>query len=255
MTKPSGPLPTVAVTVGYDLPRHPQRLGGRAALLETLDSAGAFLRLVSALGCPPLDDAFFADLDGLVLPGGPDPHPRRWGEPVHPTTVIDEPRDELEYALLDGCLERGIPVLGVCRGLQVVNVALGGTLIQDLPPGAIDHRGPADRTILAHDLRVATGTRVATVYGTGRVRVNTAHHQGVGVLGDGLLASGWAEDGCVEAIEWADDEQWLVAVQYHPEDLHAADPAHLRLFTAFLDRARDRKRRRTGALEGVPCTT
>jgi putative glutamine amidotransferase len=255
MTTRTGQAPTVAVTLGYDLPRHPQRLGGRAAILEALASAGAVLQLVSALGCPPLDDAYFAGIDGLVLPGGPDPHPRRWGEPVHPTTVIDEPRDELEYALLDGCLERGIPVLGVCRGLQVLNVALGGTLVQDLPPGPVDHRGPEDRTILAHDLRVAPGTRVATVYGSGSVQVNTAHHQAIGVLGEGLVASGWAEDGCVEAVEWAGDERWLVAVQYHPEDLHAADSSHLRLFMAFLDAARDRRRRRTGTPEEAACTT
>jgi putative glutamine amidotransferase len=254
-TSTLGPAPTVAVTLGYDLPRHSQRLGGRAAILETLAASGAELRLVSALGCPPLDDAFFSGIDGLVLPGGPDPHPRRWGEPVHPTTVIDEPRDELEYALLDECLERRIPVLGVCRGLQVVNVALGGTLVQDLPPGPIDHRGPEDRTILAHGLRVAAGTRVASVYGPGPVRVNTAHHQAIGTLGEGLLASGWAEDGCVEAVEWADDERWLVAVQYHPEDLHAADASHLGLFTAFLEQASDVKRRRTGTSQEVACTT
>ena len=255
MIRTPRPAPTVAVTMGYDLPRHPQRLGGRSAILETLASAGAVLRLVAALGCPPLDDPFFAGIDGLVLPGGPDPHPRSWGEPVHPTTVIDEPRDELEYALLHGCLERGIPVLGVCRGLQVVNVALGGTLVQDLPRGPIDHRGPEDRTLLAHDLRVSPGTRIATVYGPGPVRVNTAHHQAIGVLGEGLQASGWAEDGCVEAVEWADDERWVLAVQYHPEDLHAAEPSHLGLFTAFLDQARELRRRRTDTLEGSPCTT
>jgi putative glutamine amidotransferase len=247
--------PSVVVTLGYDLPRHPDRLGGRAAILETLVTAGAALRLVSALGCPPLDDAFFAGVDGLVLPGGPDPHPALWGEPVHPTTVIDEPRDQLEYALLAGCLERGIPVLGVCRGLQVINVALGGTLVQDLPPGPVDHRGPEDRTLLAHDLRLLEGSRVLAAYGRAALRVNTAHHQAIGVLGDGLVASGWAEDGCIEAIESADPGRWLVAVQYHPEDLHAAEPRHLELFSSFVDQARDvrsphdRRERRTA------CTT
>ena len=87
-------------------------------------------------------------------------------------------------------------------------------------------------------------------------RVNTAHHQAIGRLGDGLVASGWAEDGCVEAIEWAGDDHWLVAVQYHPEDLHAAEPAHLRLFTTFLDQARERTRAvARGLEERTPCTT
>ncbi len=236
--------PTVVVTLGYDLPRNPRQLGVRGVVLETLALTGASLQLISALGHAPLDDAFFAAMDGLVLPGGPDPHPSLWGEAVHPTTVIDEPRDRLEYALLKGCIERGIPVLGVCRGLQVINVVRGGTLVQDLPPGPLDHRGPADRTVLAHDLHVLEDSRMADIYGRKRVRVNSAHHQAIGRLGNGLMASGWAEDGCIEAIEWADDDYWLVGVQYHPEDLHPGDSSHLRLFTTFLDRARQVRRGR-----------
>jgi putative glutamine amidotransferase len=247
--------PTVAVTLGYDLPRNPGQLGVRGAILETLAGVGASLRLVAAVGHPPLDDGFFAGIDGLVLPGGPDPHPSLWGEQTHPATVIDERRDTLEYALLAGCLERGIPVLGVCRGLQVVNVALGGTLVQDLPFAPLDHRGAADRTVLGHELRLLEGTRMAAITGTHHLRVNTAHHQAIGRLGDGLVACGWAEDGCIEAIEWADDGYWLVAVQYHPEDLHAAEPAHLRLFTTFLQEAGEYQRRRRATRGGVPCTT
>jgi putative glutamine amidotransferase len=248
-------LPTVVVTLGYDLPRNPGQLGVRGAILETLALAGASLRLVSAVTHPPVDDGFFAEVDGLVLPGGPDPHPSLWGEPVHPTTVIDEPRDRIEYALLEGCIERGIPVLGVCRGLQVINVARGGTLVQDLPPGSVEHRGSADRTVLAHELRVLEGSRMATICGGTELRVNSAHHQAIDRLGEGLLACGWAEDGCVEAIEWADDDYWLVAVQYHPEDLHPADAAHLRLFTTFLDRAREVRSGRRDVERGTPCTT
>ena len=247
--------PTVAVTLGYDLPRNPGQLGVRGAILETLALAGASLRLVSALDEQPLDDGFFDGLDGLVLPGGPDPHPSLWGEPVHPTTVIDERRDRLEYAVLAGCLERGIPVLGVCRGLQVINVALGGTLIQDLPHEPLDHRGAGDRTVLAHELRLLDGSRMAQLSGRTDLRVNTAHHQAIGVLGDGLVAVGWAEDGCIEAIETTDDARWLVAVQYHPEDLHAADPAHLRLFSTFLDHARELAQGRRGLDERTTCTT
>jgi putative glutamine amidotransferase len=242
--------PTIAVTLGFDLPRNPGQLGVRGAILQTLAGAGATLRLLSALGRPPFDDAFYDGLDGLVLPGGPDPHPSLWGEPVHPTTVIDEERDDLEYALLRGCLQRRIPVLGVCRGLQVVNVALGGSLVQDLPSDVVDHRGTGDRGVIGHDLRLAEGSRITTISGATRLRVNTAHHQGVGRLGDGLVATGWAEDGCVEVLESDGDDHWLVGVQYHPEDLHAAEPAHLRLFTTFLEQARLRQTEK-----GTACTT
>lgn len=251
--------PTIAVTLGYDLPRNPGQLGVRGAVLETLAAAGASLRLISAIDRQPLDDTFYQGIDGLVLPGGPDPHPSRWGEPVHPATNIDEARDGLEYAVFAGCLERGIPVLGVCRGLQLVNVALGGTLVQDLPPGPVEHRGPADRTVLAHELQLLEGSRIAGICGRTELRVNTAHHQAIGRLGEHLVASGWAEDGCIEAIEWdGEDDQWLVAVQYHPEDLHPAEPAHLRLFTTFLDHARvcrDARSTHKELDERTPCTT
>lgn len=235
--------PTVAVTLGYDLPRNPGQVGVRGAILETLVAAGASLRLFAPLDPDPPDDRVFDELDGLVLPGGPDPHPSLWGEPVHPATVIDEGRDRLEYTLLAGCIERGIPVLGVCRGLQLINVALGGTLIQDLPCAPLDHRGPADRTVLSHELHLQEGTRLHALTRRTTLRVNTGHHQAAGRVGDRLVAVAWAEDGCIEALEWAGDDYWLTAVQYHPEDLVAAEPAHLRLFAEFVTQARKRTER------------
>lgn len=237
--------PTIGVTLGYDLPRSPGQIGVRGAILETLVTAGATLRLFAPLDPDPPDDRAFEGLDGLLLPGGPDPHPSLWGEPVHPATVVDAARDRLEYALLAGCIDLGIPVLGVCRGLQVINVGLGGTLIQDLPYAPIDHRGPADRTVLAHELSLREGTRLHALTGRTTLSVNTRHHQAAGRVADPLIAVGWAEDGCVEALEWAGADYWLAAVQYHPEDLVASEPAHLRLFTEFVAHAARRRQRCT----------
>jgi putative glutamine amidotransferase len=233
--------PTIGVTLGHDLPRNPGQLGVRAPLLEALVAAGASLRLLAPVGDEPPDESAFDGLHGLVLPGGADPHPERWGEPVHPATVIDEARDRLEYAMLAGCIERRIPVLGVCRGLQVINVALGGTLVQDLPYAPVDHRGTEDRTVLAHSLRLLEGSRLADVTGGPHLDVNTRHHQAAGRVPRELVAVAWAEDGCIEALEWAADDYWLTAVQYHPEDLLAADPAHGRLFDELVARAGSRK--------------
>jgi putative glutamine amidotransferase len=113
--------------------------------------------------------------------------------------------------------------------------------------------------VLAHRLRLLPGSLMAEISGRTELSANTAHHQAIGALGEGLLASGWAEDGCVEAVEWATQDQWLVAVQYHPEDLHPADPAHLRLFTTFLEQAQARHDGRSAARqthdERTPCTT
>ena len=248
--------PTVAVTLGYDLPRNPGQLGVRGAILEhpgqrrrpTSDSSQRLGIHRSMTSSSPRWTAWCSPAVQILTPA-------LWGEPVHPTTVIDERRDRLEYELLAGSIERRIPVLGVCRGLQVINVALGGTLVQDLPPAPVDHRGDGDRTVLAHELRLLEGSRLAEISERTSLSVNTAHHQAVGRLGRQLVTSAWAEDGCVEAIEWADDDLWLVAVQYHPEDLHPAEPAHLRLFTAFLDRARDVRLGRERLEERTPCTT
>src|SRR5262249_41935372 len=156
---------------------NPGRIGVRARVLEAVEAAGASVRLFSPVAREPLTDEVYAGLDGLLLPGGPDPHPSLWNEPVHPTTLIDECRDGLEYALLEGCLARDIPVLGICRGMQVINVALGGSLIQDLPYEPLDHRGPGDLSLLSHDLVVKPGSRLHATLGRDRLRVNSRHHQ------------------------------------------------------------------------------
>jgi putative glutamine amidotransferase len=167
-----------------------------------------------------------ARLDGLILTGGGDVDPGRYGADPHPrTTRVSPPRDAAELDLAGAALTADLPVLGICRGLQVLNVARGGTLRQHLPDGTGHAAIPG--TFGSHPVRIAPGTRLASILGgngaaasAGRpaLDVPSAHHQAVDRLGDGLVAAAWAPDGVVEAVELDRDGGPLVlAVQWHPE--------------------------------------
>jgi gamma-glutamyl-gamma-aminobutyrate hydrolase PuuD len=168
-------------------------------------------------------------VDGLLLSGGADVDPDRYGAARHPRTDITRTdRDAWEVALLEAALDRDLPVLAVCRGMQVLNVALGGDLIQHLPEelGTDQHR-PVAGEHGRHHVDLAADSRLARIVGR-RVEIATYHHQGVGALGKGLTACGWADDGVVEAVELA-DRTWVFGVQWHPE----AHGGH-ELFAAFV---------------------
>ncbi|WP_406293123.1 gamma-glutamyl-gamma-aminobutyrate hydrolase family protein [Embleya sp. NBC_00888] len=161
-------------------------------------------------------------LDALVLSGGQDVHPTTLNLDTPATDPDGDPRrDRHEIALITCAMELGTPLLGICRGLQILNVALGGTLIADLDTTTIDHRSPgaqvADET---HDVRFAAGSTVFDIFGEG-TRVNSLHHQAVHRLGTGLAATGWAPDGVVEAVELPGAP--VLGVQWHPE-WRAHDP-------------------------------
>jgi putative glutamine amidotransferase len=173
-------------------------------------------------------------LDGLLITGGTDVDPAAYGQQPHPST--DQPghqRDAWEFALLDAALKRDLPVLGICRGAQVLNVALGGTLHQHLPDviGHSGHRaGNAVFTTLP--VRTVPGTRLAALVGES-VDARCYHHQGIAELGEGLVVSGWDADGVIEALELP-AHGFVLAVQWHPEE--SLDD--LRLFSAIVEAAR-----------------
>jgi len=193
---------------------------------------------------PGIEDAL-ARLDGLLLSGGGDIDPAHYGVEAAPqTSTISESRDAAEFALIEEAMDRQLPVLGICRGMQVINVARGGTLHQHLPD-VVGHDGhaPVVGAFGAHAVRIAPASRIGEILGVGgteaadvELTTPTHHHQAVDKLGSGLTATAWAQDGTIEAFELEDagSGPFLVAVQWHPE---ADDP---RLFRALVAAARDR---------------
>ena len=185
----------------------------------------------------------FSRLDGVFITGGVDVDPTRYGEEKSPLCgAIDPDRDAVEIALLAHATERHLPVLAVCRGIQILNVARGGTLYQDVTaqvPAALKHdyfptpERPS-RKYLAHDVTVKPGTRLADILGDRVVPVNSMHHQAIKELAPGLLPTAYAPDGIIEGVEGANG-QYLVGVQWHPEELTDDHPGMRRLFTSFVE--------------------
>jgi putative glutamine amidotransferase len=202
-----------------------------AMYVEMLERAGARALLV-----PPSEDGVeetLDALDGLLLSGGADLDPDSYGSEPHPATAGTRPgRDRAELALLAGALARDLPVLAVCRGSQVLNVARGGDLVQHLPElvGHEEHRA-VPGVFSEHFVRTEAGSRVGELLGE-RVPVKSHHHQGFGRVGAGLREVAWADDGTVEALEDT-GRRFTVGVLWHPE---AGEDA--RLFAALVDEAR-----------------
>jgi putative glutamine amidotransferase len=192
----------------------------------------------------PGDDRTPGDLldrfDGLLLVGGGDVEPGRYGRQAVETIYGVEPdRDAFEIDLLREADRRSMPTLCICRGMQVLNVAFGGTLVQHLPDDDrfMPHGTPSGADELLHDVKLAPGSRIAAAASSEVVTCSSHHHQGVDRLGDGLVATGWSEDGLVEAIER--ESGWMVGPQWHPEDTAERDPAQQGLFDELVRRASD----------------
>lgn len=176
--------------------------------------------------------------DALLLMGGGDIEAARYGAERHPRNSGEEPlRDVFELALVRAALGEGVPVLAVCRGMQAMNVALGGTLVQHLPDGPVEHRERGRTDYVTHTVQIEPGSRLGAAMGVERAECASTHHQGLAELGEGLIPTAWSDDGLVEAVEHR--EGWLVGVQWHPERTADRDPVQQRLFDALADRARE----------------
>jgi putative glutamine amidotransferase len=222
------------------LGQHPYHVVGRK-YIEAVRLAGCQPLVVPSAGIDEID-ALLDLADGVFLTGSPsNVHPSHFGEGVHDTRLpLDADRDGWTLPLIPRALERGIPLLAVCRGLQEVNVALGGSLYQAVQevPGRLDHRDADDAPLdvqygLAHELTVLPGGRLADVLGAGRIEVNSLHGQGVNRLANGLRVEAVAPDGLVEAFSVDSAPAFNLCVQWHPEWQAASNPVSMRLFRAF----------------------
>jgi gamma-glutamyl-gamma-aminobutyrate hydrolase PuuD len=218
MTPPRIGIPTVAADPPATYPRYAtavQAAGGVCVWLRPGEVAAA--------------------CDGVLLLGGGDIAAERYGASAHPQNSAADPvRDALELTCLATALTGDAPVLAICRGMQVMNVLRGGSLIQHLPDIVGEHR-IADGG--QHPVTIASGSHLAGLLGSGPVSVNSRHHQAIDRLGDGLVATAHAADGVVEAVELP-GRRFCLGVQWHPEDLAAGRPDQAALFTAFITACR-----------------
>lgn len=239
------PSPLIGLTTYRHLNQYGLPLNSiTEAYVRAVSEAGALPMLIPLGLAEKTLDALLARLDGIVFTGGGDVAPERYGSQPH-TLVddVDADRDRVEVHLLNRTLEQGLPFLGICRGLQVINVALGGTLFEDI----LDQRANSlkhqyypnwPRSYLAHSVRVEEGSRLGQMLGLPTVQVNSLHHQGVRDLAAPLQATAFAPDGVIEAFELA-GHPFGVAVQWHPEWLQEHPPMQS-IFRTFV-RAADEK--------------
>ena len=217
-----------------------ERTGVNAAYVRSVLAAGGVPVILSPVLGPSYAARAMDGVDGLVLTGGEDIHPALYGAAPSPHAYPpSRERDLFELALFATARQRELPILGICRGIQLVNVGLGGTLVQDLPterPGPVAHDPGGVRDARTHAVRLQDGSRAAHALGATQVTVNSFHHQAVDRLGAGLVATGWSEDGLIEAAETPADAPWLLTVQWHPEEMHADAKAPERgLFRALVE--------------------
>jgi len=230
-----GRIPRIGVTGMWSNQIHGLRFDGSAvasAVLRSVVRAGGEPLTLFAEGPSPAEERL-RGLDGLLVPGGSDVDPRRYGEePLETTAPADfAAQDQFEADMMAAAMRLGIPVLAICRGFQLLNVEHGGTLVQDLPADS-PHRNAV------HEVTLETDSALAGALGVPALPVSSYHHQAVDRVGDGLRVVGRAPDGVVEALEHESAD--LLAVQWHPEDTAATDARQHAIFAWLVERARVR---------------
>lgn len=208
------------------------------AYVHAVEHAGGVPILIPFLHDFRMFDTLLPRLDGLLLSGGIDIDPALYGEAPHPLCEQpDKELDDIELKLANWALQEDIPTLGVCRGMQILNVALGGTLYQDIHaqrPHSLHHsHRHMSRDYLAHRVNVLPGSRLAQLLGPDSFMVNSLHHQAVHMPGHDVVISGTADDGIAEILE-VNGHRFILAAQFHPEEIYLKESASARLFAAFV---------------------
>ncbi|MFN8582368.1 MAG: gamma-glutamyl-gamma-aminobutyrate hydrolase family protein [Gemmatimonadaceae bacterium] len=232
--------PLVAVTASTRVTEGAERVRLNQAYIDALERAGVVPVVVPPFSEPDDVRHVLDVVSGLVLSGGEDVDPEHYGALRHPTTgQAHTERDASELELARLAHQRGLPTLAICRGVQLLNVALGGTLVQDIPSlvsGAEEHDGDAPRSARVHEIQIDPASRLGDAIGATMVRVNSIHHQALDRVADGLQVSAVATDGVIEGVEWSQPDWWALGVQWHPEELtETAEDWDRRLFAAFAE--------------------
>jgi putative glutamine amidotransferase len=203
--------------------------------------AGGAPIIIPAAQDPKSMEAILNSVQGLILSGGPDIHPRRYGEePLAGLGEVDEALDRMELMAARLAIDKNLPVLGICRGIQVLNVALGGTLFQDIAsqvPESLCHTPKLDKAVNTHTIQIEAGSRLHKIIGKREIWVNGKHHQAVKDLAPGITVAARARDGVVEAVEHP-RKRFAIGVQWHPEGTWRDDPFSQKLFSSFVQAAR-----------------
>ncbi|MDI6894355.1 MAG: gamma-glutamyl-gamma-aminobutyrate hydrolase family protein [Bacillota bacterium] len=232
-------LPLIGITSSTD---ENDRVRVPAGYPAAVEAAGGVPVILPVLN-PGKAAEVLAHLQGLLLSGGVDLDPSYYGEdPLPGLGKVTPERDAFELALARQALALGVPILGICRGVQVLNVAAGGNLFQDLGSQlqkVLKHSQEAPRWHESHPVQLDPQSRMAAVLGVTEARVNSFHHQAVRAVAPGLRAVAWAPDGVIEGVE-STDHRFALGVQWHPEEMWSRDPLHLKPFSALVEAARAR---------------
>jgi putative glutamine amidotransferase len=229
--------------------------GEKSPYFQALRSAGIEVKEIILLSPADRAKAKAENLDGVLFAGGEDVAPALYDETKKYSTVkSDRARDDFEWALLDAAQEERIPILGICRGLQMINVKFGGSLYQDLTldpyteagTAAVEHKQAGSRPEATHLVTLTEPDSLLAAVFRGSCRVNSTHHQAVRRVGHGLKVTAYSEDGLAEAVEDAGDYPYLMAVQWHPEEM-TDRPEQMKIFEQFLGKCREVAERRAHA--------